>query len=143
MAGRYLIDMTDARFSIPENADVLEFIRRTNPSAHSDVGSILFDLRKRISGAQSYCPSVASFAYVVLHTASNRIFAIAFGQRGLAFRLGPPGYDEAIAAGGTPASAIGPDWVEIPPWNPSPGGVNPHVLHSAERAFRDAVAKVE
>jgi hypothetical protein len=137
------MDLTDARFSIPDNADVLEFIRRANPSAHSDVGSILFDLRKRISGAQSYCPSVASFAYVVLHTASNRIFAIAFGQRGLAFRLDAPGYDEAITTGCT-ASAIGPDWVEIQPWTPPPGGgVNPQVLHWAEQAFRDAVAKAE
>ena len=144
MPGRFLIDVTDARFSIPDNADVLEFIRRANPFAHSDVGSILFDLRKQISGVQSYCPSVSSFAYVVLHTASNRIFAIAFGQRGLAFRLDAPGYDEAIANGGKPASAIGPDWVEIDPWRGSlGGGLNPQVLHVAEQAFRNAVAKVE
>jgi hypothetical protein len=142
MAGRYLIDLTDARFSIPDNADVLEFIRRANPSAHSDVGSILFDLRKRISGAQAYCPSVSSFAYVVLHTASNRIFAIAFGQRGLAFRVDAPGYEEAVATGGTPASEIGSDWVQIAPWRPGVG-VNPEVFHLAERAFRDAVAKTE
>ena len=35
--GRFLIDVTDARFFTPENADVLAFIRRGNPFAHSDV----------------------------------------------------------------------------------------------------------
>ena len=41
---KFLIDLTDARFSIPENEDVLGFIRRVNPFAHSDVGTVLFEL---------------------------------------------------------------------------------------------------
>ena len=87
MSGRFLIDLTDPRFVIPDNADVIAFIRRVNPFAHSDVGSLLFDLATHIDGARAYCPLPQSYAYVVLHTAEYRIFAIAYGQRGLAVRL--------------------------------------------------------
>lgn len=141
MAGRFLIDVTDARFSIPDNADVLEFIRRANPFAHSDVGGIVFSLGKQIAGARAYCPAVKSFAYVVLHTEANRIFAIAFGQRGLAFRFDAQGYADAVANGGEPAPEIGADWVRIDPWSANRGGgLNPQIVGGAERAYRDAVA---
>lgn len=141
MAGRFLIDVTDARFSIPDNADVLEFIRRANPFAHSDVGGILFSLGKQIAGARAYCPAVKSFAYVVLHTERNRIFAIAFGQRGLAFRFDAQGYAEAVANGGEPAPEIGRDWVRVDPWAAKPAsGLNPQMTRGAERAYGDAVA---
>jgi len=63
MAGRYLIDVTDARFFTPENADVIAFIRRVNPFAHSDVGTIVFECARRLDGAEAYCPSPASCAY--------------------------------------------------------------------------------
>ena len=56
MAGKFLIELTDPRFQIADNADVIEFIRRVNPFAHSDVGSMLFDLGKEIPGAHAYCP---------------------------------------------------------------------------------------
>jgi hypothetical protein len=117
MPGKFLIDLTDPRFSIPENGDVLEFIRRTNPFAHTDVGGLLFDLRGELAGARAYCPAPASCAYVVLHTAADRIFAIAFGQRGLAFRIGGGARAEALADGAAPAPEIGPDWIRLDPWD--------------------------
>ena len=113
---RFLIDFTDARFFTPENADVIEFIRRVNPFAHTDVGTIVFDCANQIAGAGAYCPLPSSCAYAVLHTPSNRIVAIAYGQRGLAVRLGVTAHAEAIAAGGIPKAEIGADWVEIDPW---------------------------
>lgn len=116
MNGKFLIDVTDSRFFIPLNEDVLAFVRRTNPFAHSDVGSLLIDLGKRDSGAHSYSPSFAQCAYVVLHTEAWRIVAIAYGQRGLAFRLAPESRAAALADGGSPAPDIGPDWVSFPPW---------------------------
>jgi len=111
------IDITDARFKIAANHDVMEFIGRTNPSAHSDPGGVLFKLGKSIAGARSYCPSTATFAYVVLHTDANRIFAIAFGMRGLAFRLDAAAVEAAVANGGSPAADIGANWVAFPPFN--------------------------
>ncbi len=111
-----LIDVTDPRFSTAENSDVLAFVRRTNPFAHSDVGSVLLSLGKAIPGAHAYCPSFKSCAYVVLHSESSRIFAIAYGQRGLAFRLAPASRERALADGGTAAAEIGPDWVAFAAW---------------------------
>ena len=124
MAGKFLIDLTDARFHVAGNEDVLEFVRRANPFAHSDVGSILLALGESIPGACAYSPSYAQCAYVVLHTQAWRIFAIAFGQRGLAFRLAPASRLAALADGGVVASDIGPDWVAFAPWGGGGGGGN-------------------
>ena len=117
MSGKFLIDITDERFKIPYNDGVMTFVRTTNPSAHSDVGSLLLELGKTIPGAVAYCPSYGSFAYVVLHTESNHIFAIAFGQRGLGFRLAPSVLADTAADRGTLAPAIGPGWVSFDPWD--------------------------
>ena len=136
---RFLIDVTDARFFTPENADVLAFIRRVNPFAHSDVGTIVFECARTIGGADAYCPSPASCAYVVLHTTSNRIVAIAHGQRGLAVRLGEAARAEAIAAG-RPASAVGADWVEIDPWPTSRAPARRSACEWMARAYADAMA---
>lgn len=117
MPGKFLIDVTDARFSIPENAGVIEFIRKTNPFAHSDVGSVLFELGKVTPGAHAYCPVPSAYSYVVLHTDANRIFAVAFGMRGLAFRLAESELSEALADSGVAAPDIGADWVRFEPWS--------------------------
>ena len=119
MSGKLLIDLTDGRFRVAGNEDVLEFVRRTNPFAHSDVGSLLLELSKGITGARAYSPSYASYAYVVLHTDAWRIFAIAFGQRGLAFRLTPASRAEALVDGAVAALDIGQEWIAFDPWNTS------------------------
>ncbi|HEY4306473.1 MAG TPA: hypothetical protein VGM82_18505 [Gemmatimonadaceae bacterium] len=111
-----LIDLTDRRFFTPANAEVIEFIRRVNPFAHSDIGTVLFDCAREIPGAQAYCPSVASYAYVVVHTPVSGIVAIAYDRRRLAIRLSAASHADAIAAGNVETSAIGPEWIEINPW---------------------------
>jgi len=111
--------MTDPRFLTADNEDVIEFVRQANPFAHSDVGSLLLDLGKTIDGAHAYSPSYKQYAYVVLHTDASRIFAIAYGQRGLAFRLSPSSHSAALADGGTVADNIGHDWIAFDPWNPN------------------------
>jgi hypothetical protein len=90
-ARKRLIDVTDPRFVLPENADVLAFIARTQVRSPMEMSEA--------------CSSAA-----------NRIFAIAHGQRKLAFRLvGTPRAD-AIADGATPADGIAADWIYIEPW---------------------------
>jgi hypothetical protein len=138
--GRFLIDLTDQHFFTPENADVLAFIRRVNPFAHSDVGAIVFECARQLDGARAYCPSAASCAYVVLHTASHRIAAIAYDQRGLAVRLGAQARAEAIAAGNALAPAIGADWVTIDPWPKDRAPAQPSARDWMARAYGDAVA---
>lgn len=63
MAGKFLIDLTDDRFHVAGNEDVLAFVRRTNPFAHSDVGSLLLELGKGVPGSRAYSPSFAQYAY--------------------------------------------------------------------------------
>jgi hypothetical protein len=138
VAGKFLIDVTDPRFFIPDNDDVLGFIRRANPFAHSDVGTVLFDLGKQI-GASAYCPSVKSCAYVVLHTAANRIFAIAYGQRGLAFRFIGDTYAAALAGGGAAAPAVGREWVAFDPWAARSSNGSPDLSHWARRSYANMV----
>jgi hypothetical protein len=139
MTGRFLIDLTDRRFFTPENAGVIEFIRRANPFAHTDVGTIVFECAERIDGADAYCPLPSSCAYVALHTASHTIVAIAYGQRGLAVRLGVEARAEAIAAGGRPKVEIGTEWVEIDPWPTSRGAVQRSACEWMARAYADSV----
>jgi hypothetical protein len=141
MAGQFLIDVTAPRFFIPDNEDVIGFIRRVNPFAHSDIGTVLFDLGKQI-GAPTYCPAAASYAYVVLHTTKNRIFAIAYDQRGLAFRFTGAAYASALADGGAPAPAIGPEWVRFDPWaEPHPLGLS-HLSRWAQRSYAEVMEEI-
>jgi hypothetical protein len=108
----------DERFRIPENRAILDFVQRDNPSAHDDVATVLTESAKGMSDAGWYCPDVQSYAYVVLHTQGNRIFGIAFGQGGLAYRLPPERIPEAVAEGGKVYPEIGDDWVMFEPWPP-------------------------
>ena len=108
----------DERFRIPENQAILDFVQRDNPSAHDDVATVLTESAKGMSDAGWYCPDVQSYAYVVLHTQGNRIFGIAFGQSGLAYRLPPERILEAVAEGGKVYPEIGDDWVVLDPWPP-------------------------
>ena len=39
MPSKFLIDLTDPRFLMDANEDVVRFIRVANPFCHSDVGS--------------------------------------------------------------------------------------------------------
>ena len=142
MLGKFLIDVTDPRLFIAANNDVIEFVRATNPFAHSDVGMLLIDLGRAMPGAHAYCPSYKSLAYVVLHTEAYRIFAIAFGQRGLAFRINETQLAEALEDGCEPAPRIGVDWIQIAPWDTKGvTGAADRVRRWGENAFANALSE--
>jgi hypothetical protein len=107
------IDLTDDKLKIPVNDAVIDFIRRTNPSAHTDPGGKLIALGKAVPGARHYSPNYRACAYVVLHTDAQVIFAVAFGMRQLAFRLPPDVLAQGMAVGGKPCPEIGPDWLSV------------------------------
>jgi hypothetical protein len=112
----FLINLTEERFKIPANHAVIEYIRRANPFAHSDIGDLLITLTKRISNTHYYCPSYRSCAYVVAHTKADVIFAIALGMLSIDFRLPAALVTEAIAGGNGKASSIGDDWLSVTPF---------------------------
>jgi hypothetical protein len=111
-----LIDLTDERFKIPANQAVIDYIRRENPFAHSDIGAELIRLAKLVPDAQYYCPSFSSLAYVALHTKANIVFAIAIGMLKIDFRLSPALVSEAIGGGEAEHSDIGADWLSVRPF---------------------------
>ena len=105
----------DDRFDLPENRAVVDFIRRTNPSAHDDVLSSL--IRSAVGlGAKWYLPDPYGHSYAVLHTETNRIYAVAFGVSGLAYRLPRNLVPQAVADGGEVCAEIGEGWVRFEPW---------------------------
>jgi hypothetical protein len=112
----FLIDITEERFKIPANHAVIEYIRRENPFAHSDLGDKLIKLAKRIPNTLYYCPSFASCAYVVLHTNANVIFAIALGMLSIEFRLPAAVVIDAVANGNGKTAPIGDDWLSVSPF---------------------------
>ncbi len=111
----FLIDITEERFKIPANRAVIEYIRRENPFAHSDIGGLLIRLTKRIPNTHYYCPSFPSCAYVIAHTNANVIFAIALDMLSVEFRLPAASVTEAIANGSAKTSPIGDDWLSVVP----------------------------
>ncbi len=121
----------NAKFRIAENEDVLAFIERENPSAHDDVASVLTASAEGLPDVQWYCPDALSYAFMVLHTRDNRIFAIAFGMSGLAYRVPPKQIPEAAAEGGSPCSQIGADWILLAPWprGAAPQAAAPNLRH--------------
>jgi hypothetical protein len=109
-----LIDLTDAKFKIPANAAVIDYIRRVNPFAHSDLGEKLIELGKSVAGARTYSPDYRAYAYVVLHSDANVIFAIASGMRSLAFRLPEAVALDALADRAAPCD-MGAEWLAFDP----------------------------
>jgi hypothetical protein len=107
----------DDSFKIPDNKAIVDFItRHTTLSAHDDVAESLTRSAQNLSDVGWYSPDVHSYAYFVLHTRSNRILGIAFGQRSVAYRLPRQRIAEAVAEGGKVCSEIGEEWIVLDPW---------------------------
>jgi hypothetical protein len=136
----FLIDLTDERFKTAANQSIIEYIRRANPFAHSDLGDMLIKLAKRITGGHHYCPNFSACAYVVLHTDGNLIFAIASGMRTFALRLPPKVVSRAVADGTGEYSDIGSDWllVDAFPRGMSKAAADAAHMRLCEAAFRYA-----
>ena len=136
----FLIDLTDERFKIPANHSIIEYIRRANPFAHSDLGDMLIKHAKRITGAHYYCPNFSACAYVALHTDGNLICAIASGMLKFTFRLPPNVVSQAVADGTGEYSDIGSDWLSVDAFPREMSKAAAEVTHMrlCEAAFRYA-----
>jgi len=104
------------RLNVAQNESVARFIERARPSAHSDVATELTLAAEGLPGVGAYCPDPACYAYVVLHDVAGGIFALAFGMRGLALRVGVGAIEEAIAEGAETEPGIGEGWAVFDPF---------------------------
>ena len=102
------------RFCHPANAAVLAFLQQEHPwSAHDDLAEELFVAAQQIPEAESYCPDLARYAYVALHTKARVIFALAVGMNRLSIRLSEHG-QTALSDGAMPSRNLGPEWYAFP-----------------------------
>jgi hypothetical protein len=106
----------DARFDVPVNATVMDFLRRTMPSARDDVADELLRSAAGLGGVEVWCPDTSAYAFVALHREDGTLIGLAWGQSRLAYRLPGPDGEEAREEGGEPAAELGSDWVVLPPW---------------------------
>jgi len=104
------------RLNVPRNGSVARYLDRAQPSAHSDVASELRLAAEGLPGIAAHCPDPRRYAYVVLHDERGTIFALAFGMRGLALRVGVDAIEEAIAEGAEANPGIGEGWAVFDPF---------------------------
>ncbi len=110
----------DPRFDTSDNAEVLGFLRRARPSAHSDVAEELLRSANRLAGVTHYCPDPVNHAFVALHLANFSILGLAYGQSKLAYRLPENRIEQAIQEGALQASELGRGWLFFEPWSIKP-----------------------
>jgi hypothetical protein len=70
-----------------------------------------------LGDVQSFCPDWNAYRYVVAST-NSIIFGLAVGMHSIAFRLNPEKKEIALATGGEPLDAVGPDWVRFELFRP-------------------------
>jgi hypothetical protein len=121
-----------------ESGGAIEYLREHRPACHSDTGEALMKSADSLEGWLAFSPSFRQCLYVALITA-GRIFAIGFGMRGVAYRLSPDQRQAALAAGASPADAIGPEWVAFLLFEP--GRADPDLRAWTERAYARARAE--
>jgi len=110
-----------ARFSLPQNRLVLDYLVRNHPSAHSDVVTEMLLAAEGIAdkgGKDWFCPDPQQFAYCLLHTSGGVVFALAVGMSTLAFRLPEELREEALAEGAQAFPELGEEWLSFYPFDP-------------------------
>ena len=106
-----------AKFGGPENAEVVRWLAEIHPHVHSDL-TLEMDLASEgLENCFEFSPSKAQYSYVLLHSATDIIFALSAGMQNLALRL-PEDADAAAADGASPAPDIGRGWVRFNPFDP-------------------------
>lgn len=102
------------RFSKPGNSDVVQYLANHHPSAHSDLVDELSTAAGPARANKFFCPNGSSYAYVLLYTDADVIYAIAIGMKQIAFRLPTGAFAAAQMAGGEAAPVIGTHWISFP-----------------------------
>jgi len=94
------------------NGKAFTYLHTQAPACHSDPGDVLIDAVSAYGDCTIYSPSFRRLQYVAVVT-HGRLFAIGFGQRGVAVRLPPEVYERALAAGEKHADFLGTEWITL------------------------------
>ncbi len=99
-----------AELQTSTNRQVLDHLKGL--SAHSDVVEALTAALQPLGDVQIFCPDCQQYRYVVAST-KGIIIALAVGMNTTGFRLDERMKARALASGGVPYAACGPQWVSF------------------------------
>ncbi|MBW2476618.1 MAG: hypothetical protein JRE63_04755 [Deltaproteobacteria bacterium] len=105
----------DEQFETSANKEVLFFLKKCSPSAHSDLVDEFMFAGQSASGVHFYCPDTSNYAFFAGHLADYTIVALALGMHRIVFRLPRPLVCDAIHNGGSLFPEIGREWVSFAP----------------------------
>lgn len=103
-----LASVADAR----ANGRAFEHLENQRPACHSDTGELLLGSAEPLADCLAFSPSFRALQYVALITRAT-IFAVGFGQRGVAYRLPTGLAAAALEAGARPCEWLGAGWFEF------------------------------
>ena len=104
------------RFARPENKDLLTYLQHRGPSAHSNLGMLLYAAAPTLPGTAVFGPNPTACSYVFLHTHEGVAFAVALGMRSLVLRLPDAARAPAHAAGARAFPELSADWLVLDPF---------------------------
>ncbi len=102
----------------PENQNMIEFLKRHQPSVHTDMVDLLVKSVEPLPDVEFYCPDTDNHAYYIAHTQDGVMFAAAMGLSALMFRLPKQAISGALVKGGEIIKEIGDSWVSFNPFWP-------------------------
>jgi hypothetical protein len=101
------------KFETMANKDVLSFLKKSSPSAHSDLVDEFRLAAQSAPDVHFYCPDTSNYAFYAAHLADYTIVALALGMRKIAFRLPKSLVFDAVQDGGVSFPEIAPEWVSF------------------------------
>jgi hypothetical protein len=112
----------EGQFNRPENEQIIQFLKKYQPSAHADIVRLLVESANDLDNVHFYCPDTDNHAYYLAHTSDGIIFAAALGMSGLMYRLPKQSMSAALVKGGEILEGIGEPWVSFNPFWPEDDG---------------------
>lgn len=101
----------EGKFETIANKDVLSFLKKCSPSAHSDLVDEFRLAAQSAPGVHFYCPDTIRYAFFAAHLADDTIVALALGMHKVVFRLPKSLVSDAVQDGGVSFPEIGSEWV--------------------------------
>lgn len=102
----------------PENESMIAFLKRHQPSAHTDMVDLLVKAIEVLPDVKFYCPDTDNHAYYIAHTREGVMFAAAIGLSALMFRLPKQAMSGGLVKGGEIIKEIGDSWISFNPFWP-------------------------
>jgi hypothetical protein len=101
----------DARLRIASNREIVAYLDREQPYAHSDLAEAL--VRAAVPGMDYFCPAPGRYAYLAAFLPNLVIVAVAEGMQAVLIRVRLDAVSQAVAQGATLALDVGTTWVRL------------------------------